>query len=648
MKLSLKGLTGAAAMLAAALGLNLAGPHRAYAAPGLALPDEGGVGVTLLSPEPNTPLDGLKPIEVSAFYQGTSGNRIVAVELYLDGVRAAGKTLDVPEARGVVSFLIDVSQITPGTHRIVVRATAADQEVKSVRGSFRFGDADAGRLTSPQLTSPMLGGSRTPGFPPSIGSASGLAPTLHLINPTEDGKVQGVVTLRVEAQDPSGKAPYVSLFIDKTFKTLRNYAPYEFEWDTTNYANGFHTIEAYGYNDSPNVGQARSMRLYVNNPGGETFIRHDLLDGVKTAKAAFPHSAIRHHATHKSLVSTLPVVPKKALGRPLPLRRPDLLMAAEATKAEARTADAAPPRMAAVSSSHARATHPARRQMARVPRPALRFGPLDTVPDLSAPYAVEAAVPAAPITKYIIAPEVGLPRDLMMTPMRGFKPLPDAPTVRPRVALRIDPNTAMLAETPARHVFGKMARLQRLAGLRLPSSDLASPFLVAPHTAPALRMPTIKLGAYQAEMRYARATIKPVMRMHPLRVHLPASLGSLLRAAGQTTLRFNHTTVAMDRPLTAQDSVLFGPLRQIFEQGGGTLTWQARTGTVHAKSATRDITLTIGRSRAVVNAQAVALDGKPYLLMGRTMVPVSFISAAMDADVQFDAATGHLLIVSRK
>jgi len=104
----------------------------------------------------------------------------------------------------------------------------------------------------------------------------------------------------------------------------------------------------------------------------------------------------------------------------------------------------------------------------------------------------------------------------------------------------------------------------------------------------------------------------------------------------------------MDRPLTAQDSVLFGPLRQIFEQGGGTLTWQARTGTVHAKSATRDITLTIGRNRAVVNAQAVALDGKPYLLMGRTMVPVSFISAAMDADVQFDAATGHLLIVSRK
>ena len=40
MKLSLKGLTGAATMLAAALGLNLLGPHRAYSAPALALPGE--------------------------------------------------------------------------------------------------------------------------------------------------------------------------------------------------------------------------------------------------------------------------------------------------------------------------------------------------------------------------------------------------------------------------------------------------------------------------------------------------------------------------------------------------------------------------------------------------------------------------------
>ena len=48
-------------------------------------------------------------------------------------------------------------------------------------------------------------------------------------------------------------------------------------------SNGYHTIEAFGYNDSPRVGHAPALRLYVNNPGGETSIRHDLLDGAKSA-----------------------------------------------------------------------------------------------------------------------------------------------------------------------------------------------------------------------------------------------------------------------------------------------------------------------------------------------------------------------------
>ena len=186
----------------------------------------------------------------------------------------ASKTLDVPETRGVVSFLVDASQMSAGTHKVVVRATAADQEVKSAKSEFTFGASEG--------TSPLSAPAIAP-LPSVAGQASGAAPTLRLIAPTEDGKVRGIVTLHVEATDPSGKAPYVSLFIDKTFKTLRNFAPYEFEWDTTAYPNGSHTIEAFGYNDSPNVGHSQSLSLYVNNPGGETHVRHDLLDGVKTA-----------------------------------------------------------------------------------------------------------------------------------------------------------------------------------------------------------------------------------------------------------------------------------------------------------------------------------------------------------------------------
>ena len=597
MKLCLKDLTGAATMLAAALGLSLIGPHRAYAAPGgITAPGDSELDVKVLSPDPHTPLVGLKPVDISAFYQGTPGNQIVAVELYLDGKKVAARTLDVPETRGVVSFLVDASQITPGAHRVVVRVTAADQEVKSVRSVFQFGE--------PNTDSPAAGS--LPGLSPDApGISAGPAPTLRLFDPSENGQVQGTVTIKVKATDPSGKNPYVSLFIDKTFKTLRNFAPYEFEWDTTAYPNGYHTIEVSGYNDSAKVGQAKALRVYVNNPGGETAIRHDLLDGVKPAKTR---------------------APRKSVGRPLPLRRPDLL-----TADEHKATQTGPTRMASALPGHLRST---REIVQHVVLGAGSLGPADAATELSAPFATE--TPAR-----------------LARPLRagGHKPLPAATAA---VTPDIDPNMAAMADLTrsARRVSGKIARLQRMSGLKLPDSDLASPFLADPQAQPPPAVTVVKIAAYQAQMRMTErmthSVIKPVMKMHPLRVHLPASLGSLLRSVGQTSVLFNHTTVRIDRPLAAQGGVLFGPLRQIFEQGGGTLTWESRTGIVRAKSATKDIQLTIGKNQAVVNARAVSLDGKPYLIMGRTMVPLSFVTAAMDADVQYDAATGHLLITSRK
>jgi hypothetical protein len=625
MKLSFKGLTGAAALLAAALGLSVVGPHRAYAAPGNAVaPGDSDLGVTILNPDPHTPLSGLKPVEISAFYQGSPANQIIAVELYLDGVKAATKTLDVPETRGVVSFLVDASQVSAGTHRIVVRATAADQEVKSARSSFSFGSSIG--------SEPLLSGQSLRSNPaqPLPSGATDLGPTLHLFDPSENGKVQGMVTLRVNATDPSGKPPYVSLFVDKTFKTLRNFAPYEFDWDTTGYSNGYHTIEMSSYNEAGNAGQAKSLRLYVNNPGGETSIRHDLLDGVKTVKSSLPRVPTRKPAAHK------------ALGRPLPLRRPDLLTAvAVAVKPAQPRLAAALTRLAAALPTHLLSTRESVQMLVRGAS-AVRFGDMNVAGQnidggLTNPFVNEK--PAANVDAETPAPRL---TPSGPTAPRRLKSLPVG-MASPDAA----PNTASLPETGQR-ISGKAARLQRMATLRLPESHLTLPFLAVPHAAPRAIKPVVKIVVAPHEARIASAVIKPVLKMHTLRVHLPATLGSLLRSVGQTSVLFNHTTVKMDRPLAEQNNILFGPLRQIFEQGGGTLTWQSRTGTVHAKNATKDITLTIGSASALVNTKQVALDGKPYLIMGRTMVPMSFVTAAMDADVQYDAATGHLLITSRK
>lgn len=591
---------GAAAVLAATLGVSLLGPHRAYAAPHAQLAAAGAndLGVTILSPDPHVPLSGVKPVEISAFYQGSPANQIIAIELFIDGAKAATKTLDAPETRGVVSFLVDAGQISAGPHQIVIRATAADQEVQSAKSQFTFNgmDGNAVPLAAPNPSGPNLT------LPTDPALSSGLPPTLRLLSPTPDGRVQGVITLRVEASDPSGKAPYVSLFIDKTFKTLRNYAPYEFEWDTTAYSNGYHTIEAYGYSDSTtNVGHAKTLRLYVNNPGGETGIRHDLLDAAPVVKAIRPARRIAATRIRPLLArpARVAALPRTISEKPLP-----------------------PAQIASLLPRHAASTREIVRQLA-AGAGSLRFGSLDFESELSTPFAAEKPAPAA----------------VHPARIHSFKPLRVADktiVARPTSDLEAQ---ALMAETPAR-TLGSKARLPQIASIRLPGNDLASPFVALPH-APMLSAPAAKTAL--------RPMVHAPLKMHALHVHLPVGMMSdLLRSAGQRTLLFNHTTVTMDRPLTAQNRVLFGPLRQIFEQGGGTLTWQSSTGTVRAKSATKDILLTLGDTQAQVNAKPVTLDGKPYLLMGRTMVPLSFIAVAMDADVQFDAATGHLLVTSRK
>ncbi len=582
---------GTAAVLAATLGLSLLGPHRAYAAPhpSLAAAGANDLGVTILSPDPHVPLSGVKPVEISAFYQGSPANQIIAIELFIDGAKAATKTLDAPETRGVVSFLVDAGAISAGPHQIVIRATAADQEVQSAKSQFTFNgmDGNAVPLLSPNPAGPNLS------LPTDPALSGGLPPTLRLLSPTPDGRVQGVITLRVEASDPSGKAPYVSLFIDKTFKTLRNYAPYEFEWDTTAYSNGYHTIEAYGYNDTPSVGHAKTLRLYVNNPGGETGIRHDLLDAAPVVKS------IRRAAA--------PLI-RPLLARPMRIAVPKKPLSAA--------------KIASLLPHHTLSTREIVRQMTSGAG-SLRFGSLDFASELSTPFAAEKSAPAA----------------VHPARVRSFKPLrvgDKTMVAHPASDLEAQ---ALMAETPAR-AFGQKARLPQIASIRLPGNDLASPFVAMPH-ASLLSKPTAKMAL--------RPMVDAPMKMHALHVHLPIGMMSdLLRSAGQRTLLFNHTTVTMDRPLTAQNRILFGPLRQIFEQGGGTLTWQSSTGTVRAKSASKDILLTLGDNRAQVNAKQVTLDGKPYLLLGRTMVPLSFIAVAMDATVQFDAATGHLLVTSRK
>lgn len=263
-------------------------PYCAHAAQGQG-GSESDIYVAILSPSTDAS-DPNKQIEISAFYQAapvTGG--VTTLELYVDGQQEAIKKLDNPEDRGVVSFIISPGTLSAGSHEVVVRVSASDAEIASAKTGLNISqpvEADSG----PDVSS-AIGGTSDDGAPPAVA----------IMAPLSNASVSGTVDIKVDAHDDSGKPPYVSLFIDHNFKTLRNFPPFDFAWDTTRVANGPHTIEVWGYNEEEAVGHAQPLTVLVNNPGGRTLVRHDLLDTVpgsiltddtERAKASTPiHSA---------------------------------------------------------------------------------------------------------------------------------------------------------------------------------------------------------------------------------------------------------------------------------------------------------------------------------------------------------------------
>ncbi|MCU6340251.1 copper amine oxidase N-terminal domain-containing protein, partial [Enterobacter quasiroggenkampii] len=75
------------------------------------------------------------------------------------------------------------------------------------------------------------------------------------------------------------------------------------------------------------------------------------------------------------------------------------------------------------------------------------------------------------------------------------------------------------------------------------------------------------------------------------------------------------------------------PMRAIFEALDAKVLWDQRKQMVTAIKDDTTIVLKIGSKAATINGSAVVLDVPPQTLLGRTMVPVRFVSEAIGAEV---------------
>ncbi|MBR5586804.1 MAG: N-acetylmuramoyl-L-alanine amidase [Clostridia bacterium] len=109
-------------------------------------------------------------------------------------------------------------------------------------------------------------------------------------------------------------------------------------------------------------------------------------------------------------------------------------------------------------------------------------------------------------------------------------------------------------------------------------------------------------------------------------------------AARGISLVVDGKTVDCDvAPVIRNDRTLV-PVRALFDCFGADISWEESTKKVTVNANGTEIVLTIGSNIAYVNSVPNRLDSAPILVSDRTMVPVRFISEALNYEVSWDSA----------
>lgn len=222
-------------------------PHAAYAAQARA---PSGLQLSVLTPDPGSIGDRMS-LDVTF-----RGGAVETVELYLDNALVAKRQLGTAQSRGVITFTLDTILLAEGSHEVQVKAYGADGRPAITRSSLRVAAAD--------LSAPV-----------------------RIAYPQNGIQVSGTVPVRVHVDtDLQKQKPYVTFFVNKELRLLRNYPPYEYSWDTTRETNGWHLLEAWTQgSDALTPYKARGIHVNVNNAGGATK-KQDTVEDLRSPGAA--------------------------------------------------------------------------------------------------------------------------------------------------------------------------------------------------------------------------------------------------------------------------------------------------------------------------------------------------------------------------
>lgn len=167
-----------------------------------------------------------------------SGANATMVELRINGVSIGTRSVNGLKSFGETNFKIDSSMLTEGDNTVEVRLFNKDGKLVGTERSIITADS----------------ASQGPVF---------------LSVPKVGATLQGPVAIKL-GFGKQMKNVYVSFFIDNQFKSMLNTPPFEYIWDTTKEPNGWHELEAWVLDGSSTTFKTPKVKVFVNNPSGQT------------------------------------------------------------------------------------------------------------------------------------------------------------------------------------------------------------------------------------------------------------------------------------------------------------------------------------------------------------------------------------------
>ncbi len=532
-----------------------------------------GVASATITAPPNGATITGNQVDIAVNFSSAVNQPISKVQVFLDGKQITERVYQSPMVNGTCTFRWDTMRTPNGKHRLDIPVFSGSDYV-----------AMATCVIAVSNTAADLAG-----------------PKVIVVSPKNGQVVSGVTSIVVQSLDDSGNEPFISVYVDKSIRSMSNHGPYVYDWDTTSQENGPHIIDVVGMDNSNNKTAIPTIKVMVRNP-----VKQKPLVNATTVTA--PVETIATVASGTSIETPSDMAGASKV-------QEQARVASTTAKAQVETAEVA-----------ASATKPSVKQSSVADTSSTLKGvaskPVETPVLAGTTATVELPGTVSKIDSKLVLPAM---------PSVSAKPVASAPKAQ-------TPDSAVSKPTTAPVLADNQPNLQLAAPT---ANDDSRSVLPAVPVAPKPVAATVVAAAPKVVLNgsVSKPTASPMLvaKLPASQMVLPSINSDAKPVVPSVKVASNPVkkiakSVSQPKAQSAAKQVLV-PIRSLFNNAGGKTYWNGEYKIVRAVNADHDVRLKIGSDKVFVDKDQVTMDKPAVIKQGHTLVPQSFVDQALQMTI---------------